>query len=375
MIEKQADVVVIGGGVIGISLAYGLSKQNAKVLLLDKEDPLLTASRGNFGLVWVQSKGEGMPEYVEWCIEAADKWPQFSENLETETGIQLEYAKKGGLEIWLGDDEYNTRVNFIDEMRKASRSGTYDCEMLKTNELQKMLPEIKLGEEVSGGSYCPHDGYVNPLNLVKAMHKGFQLSGGNYYSGQPVTKIEFLEPGFRIHTEDNCYIAGKLVIASGLVSKKLGQMVDIDVPVGPERGQILVTERTKKILPFPAGRIRQNFDGSFMLGNSNEDVGYNIETTSEVMKKIADRAIRVFPCLKNLQLIRSWAALRVLTPDRHPVYVESKTCPGAFAVTSHSGVSLASVHSSKLGEWILEGHHQAKFEVFHPRRFDVPQTA
>ena len=89
---------------------------------------------------------------------------------------------------------------------------------------------------------------------------------------------------------------------SGLVSKKLGQMVDLDVPVGPERGQVLVTERTKKILPFPAGRIRQNFDGSFMLGNSNEDVGYNIETTSEVMKKISHRAIRVFPCLKNLQL-------------------------------------------------------------------------
>ena len=59
-----------------------------------------------------------MPEYVEWCIEAADKWPQFSENLETETGIQLEYAKNGGLEIWLGDEEYNTRVNFIDKMRK-----------------------------------------------------------------------------------------------------------------------------------------------------------------------------------------------------------------------------------------------------------------
>jgi glycine/D-amino acid oxidase-like deaminating enzyme len=375
MIEKQADVVVIGGGIIGISLAYGLSKQNAKVLLIDKEDPLLTASRGNFGLVWVQSKGEGMPEYVEWCIEAADKWPQFSENLETETGIQLEYAKNGGVEIWLGDEEYNTRVNFIDRMRKASRSGTYDCEMLKTEELQEILPEIKLGEEVSGGSFCPHDGYVNPLNLVKAMHKGFKLSGGNYYSGQSVTNIEFLEPGFRIHTENNSYIAEKLVIAGGLVSKKLGKMVDIDVPVGPERGQVLVTERTKKILPFPAGRIRQNFDGSFMFGNSNEDVGYNIETTSEVMKKIAHRAIRTFPFLKNLQLIRSWSALRVLTPDRNPVYVESKTCPGAFAVTSHSGVSLASVHSSNLGEWIIEGSHQAKFEVFHPRRFDVPKTA
>ena len=113
MIEKKVDVVVIGGGVIGISLAYGLLKQNATVFLLDKDDPQLTASRGNFGLVWVQSKGLGMPEYVEWCIEAADKWPRFSENLETETGIQLEYAKKGGLEICLGEDEYNTRVNLL----------------------------------------------------------------------------------------------------------------------------------------------------------------------------------------------------------------------------------------------------------------------
>ena len=375
MIEKKVDVVVIGGGVIGISLAYGLLKQNATVFLLDKDDPQLTASRGNFGLVWVQSKGQGMPEYVEWCIEAADKWPQFSEILETETGIQLEYSKKGGLEILLGEDEYIARVNFIEEMRKESRSGTYDCEMLKTTECQEMLPEIKLGEEVSGGSFCPHDGYVNPLNLVKALHKGFQLSGGNYYSGQSVKKIEFIGPDYRIHTQDNCYIAGKLVIASGLVTKTLGQMVDIDVPVGPERGQVLVTERTKKVLPFPTGKIRQNFDGSFMLGASNEDVGYNLDTTTKVMNSIAHRAIRVFPYLKNLQLIRSWSALRVLTPDRHPVYVESETCPGAFAVTSHSGVSLASVHSSVLGEWILEGRHQAKFEVFHPRRFDVPQTA
>ena len=62
MIEKHSDVIVIGGGIIGISLAYGLSKQSAKVLLIDKENPLLTASRGNFGLVWVQSKGEGMTE-------------------------------------------------------------------------------------------------------------------------------------------------------------------------------------------------------------------------------------------------------------------------------------------------------------------------
>ena len=73
MMKEQADAVVIGGGVIGVSLAYGLAKQNADVILLDKEDFQLTASRGNFGLVWVQGKGHGMPRYAEWSIEAANK--------------------------------------------------------------------------------------------------------------------------------------------------------------------------------------------------------------------------------------------------------------------------------------------------------------
>ena len=146
-----------------------------------------------------------MPEYVDWCIEATDRWPKFSETLEAETSINLEYDKSGGLEICLGEEEYNGRVNFINETRKASRTGTYDCDMLQINELQKMLPEIKLGKEVCGGSYCPHDGYVNPLNLVKALHKGFQLNGGIFKYGQFVDKIEFSSQIFSIHTEDYCY--------------------------------------------------------------------------------------------------------------------------------------------------------------------------
>ena len=89
MIKENAEVVVVGGGVIGTSLAYGMVKKGAKVILIDKVDNRLTASLGNFGLVWVQCKGKGMPRYVEWCIEAKERWPEFAENLETETGFDL----------------------------------------------------------------------------------------------------------------------------------------------------------------------------------------------------------------------------------------------------------------------------------------------
>ena len=374
MIKENAEVVVVGGGVIGVSLAYGMVKKGAKVILIDKVDNRLTASRGNFGLVWFQGKGKGMPRYVEWCIEAIERWPEFAENLETETGFNLNYEKTGGLDICLGEEEHEERVNFIEEMSQASSSGSYDCEMISIKELQGMIPEIKLGKEVSGASFCSHDGCVNPLNLLKAMSSSFQENGGGYRPEQFVQKIEYSSNGFKIETETHSFNAKKLVLACGLMTTKLASMVGMKVPVIAERGQIIVTESTSRVFNYPTAGIRQNYDGSFMLGASHEAVGYNIETSYEVLQNIAKRAIQILPSLKNLQMIRSWAALRVLTPDKMPVYLESDQYPGAYAITSHSGVSLASLHSSNLVEWILEERIPPGFTAFHPKRFNVQEA-
>jgi glycine/D-amino acid oxidase-like deaminating enzyme len=374
MIKENTEVIVVGGGVIGVSLAYGMVKNGAKVILIDKVDNRLTASRGNFGLVWVQGKGKGMPRYVEWSIEATEKWPEFAENLETESGFNLNYEKTGGLDICLGEEEHEERVNFIEEMSQASSSGSYDCEMISIKELQGMIPEIKLGKEVSGASFCSHDGCVNPLNLLKAMSSSFQENGGGYRPEQFVQKIEYSSNGFKIETETHSFNAKKLVLACGLMTTKLASMVGMKVPVIAERGQIIVTESTSRVFNYPTAGIRQNYDGSFMLGASHEAVGYNIETSYEVLQNIAKRAIQILPSLKNLQMIRSWAALRVLTPDKMPVYLESDQYPGAYAITSHSGVSLASLHSSNLVEWILEERIPPGFTAFHPKRFNVQEA-
>ena len=372
MKREEAEVAVIGGGVIGASLAYGLINRNPSVLLIDKENMELTASRGNFGLVWVQGKGFGMPRYADWSIEATEHWPEFASRLEEESGISLDYEKTGGLEICLGTQEFEERKNFLGQMQEQSKDGTYPCEMLSRSDLQSKLPDIVLGDEVSGASYCPHDGFVNPLALLKALHWGFQQKNGKYRHGHSVLNIQKNGSGFCIETDSCLFQVNKVVIASGLGTTKLSKMVSMHVPVRPERGQVLVTERTKRVFPFATGRLRQNADGSFMLGASNEDVGYNLETSPEVLSSIASHAIRIFPVLNNLQLIRSWASLRVLTPDQKPVYVESEECPGAFAVTSHSGVTLASLHSNHLPDWILDGKKPLDFDVFHSRRFDVP---
>ena len=118
-------------------------------------------------------------------------------------------------------------------------------------------------------------------------------------------------------------------------------------------------------------QVRQTDEGGFQLGNSEEDVGFDNGTTPEVTRNIARRAVRVFPQLADLRLVRTWGCLRVLTPDKCAIYDESESCPGAFVATSHSGVTLAAVNARHVAAWVAHGERQPGFEKFSARRFDV----
>ena len=89
------------------------------------------------------------------------------------------------------------------------------------------------------------------------------------------------------------------------------------------------------------------------------------------MRSLANHALKLFPELSSLQLVRCWGALRILTPDNIPVYVESESCPGAFVVSSHSGITLAPLHAGRLSKWIVDGRAPQGLEKFHPGRFDA----
>ena len=366
-----SDVIVVGGGNIGSATAYGLAESGLKVVMLDEGDMALRSAHGNFGLVWYQGKGKDMPRYVEWCLEATRKWPRFAEVLERTTGIHIGYHKPGGFSLCHSQTAFAKRKQHMEEIRRQSSSGTYDCEMIGRDELQACIPDMALGPKIVGASFSPHDGHVNPLFLHRAMQTAFKMSGGRYFSRTAAVHIGHDGNLFRVDTTIGPFSAPKLVLAAGLGIPRLAAMLDMRIPVIPERGQLLVTERMKPLLHYPISSIRQTDEGSFMLGDSNEAVGYNTKITADVMQYIAKQASEAFPCLADVRIVRSWAALRPLTPDRYPIYHESTTYPGAFVLTSHSGVSLASLYATDIAQWIANGTTPEDFEYFSPRRFDV----
>ncbi|MBL4824416.1 MAG: FAD-binding oxidoreductase [SAR324 cluster bacterium] len=374
---NTADILVIGGGVIGAAVAYGLTERGAQVTLLDQGGSAPNASRGNFGLVWVQGKGLGMPRYAQWTLEAAQTWPKFSADLLEETGIDVDYQQPGGFEVCLGEEEFSLRKAELEQLRQetancvANSVGIDKCEMLNSRNMQELIPEMRLGDFVSGASFSTLDGHLNPLLLLSALTAAIKKSGTSYYPDQQVESISFRNDCFDVQTTTERFSAKKVVLACGLGIKTLASQIGLEIPIHPQRGQILVTERTLPLLAQPFVTLRQTVEGSFMIGASHEDVGLDCGTTLDEIRRLARHAVQVFPELSKLQMVRCWGALRILTPDSKPIYVESENCPGAFVVTSHSGITLAPLHASRISHWIAEGTTPEGFEQFHSRRFDA----
>ncbi len=368
------DVAVIGGGLVGSAIACGLAGAGQRVAVLDEGDVAYRASRGNFALVWVQNKGIGMPQYGAWTIRSASLWPAFARGLQEETGIDVHYRNPGGFHMTLSEPELDLRAAQLKRLHAQPGMPSYDYEILDYARVKAMLPEI--GPEVAGASFSKLDGHVNSLKLFRALHVAMQRRGATYF---PDRLVERLEPGageFRLHTGKGELRAAKVVLAAGIANARLGPMVGLEVPVRPQRGQLIVTEKIAPFLHYPVATVRQTDEGGVMLGDSQEEAGLDPTVGHAVIAVLADRAQRMFPRLGTLNIVRTWAALRVMTKDGFPIYDQSTECPGAFVATCHSGVTLAAAHAQDLARHIAAGALPAEtLRAFTSRRFDVQKAA
>ena len=366
--NKAVDSLIVGGGLVGISLACGLVRQGRSVAVVDGDDRDYRASRGNFGLVWVQGKGAGYAPYANWSLLGGETYPEFVDVLEDETGINVQFSQPGGLDFCLDENEWNEREHSMQAV-SAHTEGRFGFEMMDYHAVKSLIPEI--GPEVLGASFSRHDGHLNPLYLLRALHQWFANMGGCYLPGQRVRSIVATPSGgFSVHTDKGSHSCGQVVLCARLGNGELTPSLGMEIPLHPVRGQLLITQRVPPFLRYPSIQVRQTGEGTLQIGDTLEFVDYDDGVTLDAMQSLAKRAVKLFPHLSSVPLVRAWGALRVMTDDGMPVYQQSQTFPGAYAVSCHSGVSLAALHVGAVANWICE-------DTPHPliKAFDISRSA
>lgn len=364
--SADAGTAIIGGGIVGLCVALGLAMRGHDVLVLDGHDRDMRASQGNFGLVWLQGKGADYAPYAHWSFQAARAWAGFADWLSSLSEIDLAMTQNGGYEFFTDRHEFEQFGQ--DLRRQADTLGNgFSFERLDHGDLAHRLPEI--GQAVVGATFCPLDGHVNPLRLHVALRKACLARRVRFTGDASVAAVSSKSNGFDILCEHRQTIrAVRVVLCAGLGAAQLGPQLGFRAPIRAQRGELLITERIADRLPFLSSTIRQVDEGGLQIGGTKTDSDLDTESTDQIAG-LARHAVQVWPRLADIRVLRSWAALRVMTPDGYPIYQRSADHPGAFLVTCHSGVTLAPLHVTRLAEWIDGDPAAPDLEAFDEHRF------
>lgn len=248
MSTTEQDIIIVGGGISGAALAYGLSGKGRKVTVLDAPTDTNKASRTNVGLIWCQSKFLHLPEYAKWGFVSSRLYPALTKELEEISGHAIPVNYTGGIIPVLSEEDYQKRGDYIEKLREAL--GEYKGNMIDRTELEKKLPKIGWGPEVCGAAWCEEDGVVDPLSLLRAFRAALPRVGVDYRQ----TLVFDVQPhagGYRVTTKDGTFDCQKLVLAAGLSNRRFVQFAMPTLPVYADKGQVLLVERMPFVMPIP----------------------------------------------------------------------------------------------------------------------------
>src|SRR5688500_18498711 len=178
MTSRDIEFAVIGGGLVGASIGWGLARLGRQVAVFDEGDIAHRASRANFALIWVQSKGLGMPAYAAWSRQSAENWPMLAALLRQQTGLDVHLEQNGGFQLALSELELTRRLEQLDALNAQPGVAPLRYEIMDHAAVAKLLPAI--GPEVVGGTFCPLDGHVNSPGLLHALHLALKEAGALY---------------------------------------------------------------------------------------------------------------------------------------------------------------------------------------------------
>ncbi|MCA8939090.1 MAG: FAD-binding oxidoreductase [Planctomycetes bacterium] len=378
--SQAFDYLVIGGGCIGVSIAWHLAKRNAgSIALLEREKFLGTESTGKCaGGVRAQFSTEVNTQLSLYSLSAFERF-------EEELGHPLQFFQWGYLFLLFGDEQ---EAAFRKSREMWQRNGM-DVEWLEPAAITERFPYVNM-EGVTAATLHMRDGFVDPNDITQGYAKAARELGSTELTEHEVTGLVRDPSGKRIvgvETKQGTIGVNKgVVFATGAWTKQLGAMVDVEIPIEPYRRQILVTKKFDAIpTPFPmtvdmnSGLYFHPESGGVLIGlaDKNEPPSFNQALNEDFSDEMLMTALERCPALEEAAILRGWAGLYETTPDHHPIIDRVGELENAWLCAGFSGHGLMHAPAAGLvsAELILDGK-ASSIDISRLRlnRFDDPSA-
>ncbi len=382
-ILDEVDTCVIGGGLVGANITYNLSKEKAKVVLIEKGPLASGASGSTFGLLGFQwfKYDTGMPSlFLEYLKETFELY----KGLTKEIGNDFEYRITGSIVAIETEEELEQRRELV---RLFERNG---LELYLLNKEETLKREPRLNPNILGSTFCPYEGEINPFQLIYYSIRKASENGAKIYTHTRVQGFDLQNGQVKgVFTDKGKVVTNCVVNASGSGSGAIAKMVGLELPLKMQKGQVLVTESmppliamqvhhigklklTQGELPVPVStEIVQKPSGNLFLGGTREDLSfYETNNTRDGINTVATKATHLIPKLKDVQIIRAFAGVRHIPLDGYPVLGESEKVKGFFHAVLHAAVMLNPVVGRITADLITKGKSKLPIDDYRLCRFE-----
>ena len=365
--QDRFDVIVIGGGIIGLSIARALHKRKAgKIAVFDAGQPGREASYAAGGMLAPNAECEYIDDFYRLCTASKSLYPAFAAELSDETGIDIGLDRTGT--IYAAFDEQEAE-KLAARCSRQTAAGL-NVQMLSRSETFELEPELA---PVRSALLFPEDWQVDNRKVIDALIKYAETAAITIHHGTRVSSIICKDnKAVGIETASGRYYARTIVAATGAWTNDIKIGVEpMPVKVKPIRGQMLCFRSDRNLLRHvlytDAGYLVPRADGRILAGSTSEDVGFDKITTAEGLAAIRQAAVSTLPKLGELTAVDKWAGLRPYSPPGGlPVLGMVPGFDNVFAAVGHfrNGILLAPLTAEIAADHIVDNSHSEFLDLF-----------
>lgn len=374
----RSDVVVVGGGLIGLSAAWRLAQGGRSVTVLERDTVGAGASLAATGMLAPAAEHEpGSDPLLPLALESLSRWPGFRDDLQAASGLDIDYRQEGTLVLALGRDEVE-RLRFRHDLQK--RSGL-DARWLTGPDVRAREPRLR--PAVTAGLFCPHDHQVDPARVMAALVQACLGAGVTLVEGCPVAALDWSASRVTgVRHAHGLTLADTIVLATGAWSGETGLLPDsLALPVRPLRGQSLALRTTARtgtlahMVWTEQVHMAPKSDGHLIVGATVEDCGFVAGVTAGGLFALLEGARRVLPGIEEMAVEAVWSGFRPTSDDDAPII--DALAPGLVVATGHhrNGYLLAPATADAVAALVADGTLPAYARDFGLARFAKPEPA